>query len=93
MLALHPQRAAAKTPHEQTALDRQIAATDKLIDAEVYALYGLTAEEIAIVEGRAADPAAPAASGGTAASSAAAAHHHHVFLREDPAEYPVNPNP
>ena len=52
MLALHPKRAAAKTPYEQAALDRQIAATDKQIDAEVYALYGLTPEEIAIVEGR-----------------------------------------
>lgn len=50
MLSLHPQRAAAKTPHEQTALDRQISATDKQIDQEVYALYGLTAEEIALVE-------------------------------------------
>lgn len=50
MLSLHPQRAAAKTPHEQTALDRQIAATDAQIDREVYALYGLSAEEIQLVE-------------------------------------------
>ena len=50
MLALHPQRAAAKTPHEQTALDRQISATDTQIDREVYALYGLSAEEIQLVE-------------------------------------------
>lgn len=50
MLTLHPQRAAAKTPHEQTALDRQIAATDAQIDREVYALYGLSEEEIKLVE-------------------------------------------
>jgi hypothetical protein len=51
MLALHPQRAAARTPHEQSALDRQIAATDRQIDRLVYDLYGLTEEEIALVEG------------------------------------------
>ncbi len=37
-------------PHEQTALDRQISATDQQIDQEVYALYGLTPEGIALVE-------------------------------------------
>jgi hypothetical protein len=51
MLALHPQRASARTPHEQTALDRQIAATDRQIDRLVYELYGLTDEEVALVEG------------------------------------------
>jgi len=30
---------------------RQIAATDRQIDALVYELYGLTEEEIAVVEG------------------------------------------
>lgn len=50
MLKLHQDRAAAKTPHEQTALDRQITATDKQIDQEVYALYGLTPEEIDLIE-------------------------------------------
>ena len=34
------------------ALDRRIAATDRLIDRVVYRLYGLNEEEIAIVEGR-----------------------------------------
>ena len=38
-------------PHEQTALERKIEATDRQIDALVYELYGLTEEEIAIVEG------------------------------------------
>ncbi len=32
-------------------LDRQIAATDRQIDRLVYDLYGLTDEEIALVEG------------------------------------------
>lgn len=50
LLALHPQRAFAKTPHEQTVLDRQIAATDAQIDRMVYALYGLTDDEIKLVE-------------------------------------------
>ena len=41
----------AKTPHEQESLQRQVAATDKQIDALVYELYGLTEEEVRIVEG------------------------------------------
>jgi len=52
MLALHQQLAAAKIAHEQTALQRQVEATDRQIDALVYELYGLTEEEIKIVEGR-----------------------------------------
>ena len=50
MLALHQQLAAAKTPQDTTLLQRQITATDKQIDQLVYALYGLTDEEIALVE-------------------------------------------
>ena len=50
MLALHKQLAAAKTPHEQESLKRQIDATDRQIDKLVYELYGLTDEEIKIVE-------------------------------------------
>jgi len=42
----------ARTPHDKTLLQRQIEATDRQIDALVYELYDLTAEEIAIVEGR-----------------------------------------
>jgi len=41
----------AKTPHEQESLQRQIAATDKSIDALVYELYGLMEADIRIVEG------------------------------------------
>lgn len=51
MLALHQQLAAAKTPQDATLLQRQIAATDRQIDQLVYQLYGLTDEEIALVEG------------------------------------------
>jgi hypothetical protein len=51
MLSLHKQLAAAKTGHDKTAIQRQIDATDRQIDQLVYELYGLTDEEIAIVEG------------------------------------------
>ena len=40
-----------ESPHEQSALDRQISATDTQIDRLVYDLYGLTDEEIKLVEG------------------------------------------
>jgi hypothetical protein len=50
MLALHRQLAAAKTGHEKTAIGRQIEAIDGQIDRFVYELYGLTDEEIKIVE-------------------------------------------
>ena len=53
MLTLHQQQAVARTPQERTALERQIAATDAQIDRLVYDLYGLTEEEIKIVEGAA----------------------------------------
>jgi len=51
MLSLNKQLQEARTPHEQTALQCQIEATDGQIDALVYELYGLTEEEIRIVEG------------------------------------------
>lgn len=38
-------------PPGQSSLKRQIDATDSQIDALVYELYGLTEEEINIVEG------------------------------------------
>jgi len=50
MLILHQQLANAKTPTEKTLLQRQIDATDHQIDALVYELYGLTEEEIRVVE-------------------------------------------
>jgi hypothetical protein len=42
--------ASAKIPDEKTRIQRQIDATDKQIDKLVYDLYGLTEEEIKIVE-------------------------------------------
>jgi len=50
MLDLHKQLAAAKTPHEKDVIQRQIDATDRTIDNLVYDLYGLTDDEIKIVE-------------------------------------------
>jgi hypothetical protein len=50
MSTLPSEVGAAKTPAAQTALQRQIDATDRQIDELVYQLYGLTAEEIRIVE-------------------------------------------
>ena len=50
MLTLNQQLAGAKTPQDTTLLQRQIAATDHQIDQLVYQLYGLTDEEIALVE-------------------------------------------
>ncbi len=50
MLALHKQ--SPRTPQEKEMLQREIESTDRAIDAMVYQLYGLTEEEIKIVEGR-----------------------------------------
>ena len=52
MLDLHRKLAAEQVPHVKTVLQRQIEATDRQIDALVYELYGLTEEEIAVVEGQ-----------------------------------------
>lgn len=49
MLDLH--KRTPQTPFEQEQLAREIAATDAQIDRLVYELYGLTEEEIRIVEG------------------------------------------
>jgi hypothetical protein len=51
MLVLQRQVAEAAVPHLKTTLQRQIDATDREIDRLVYELYGLTEEEIGIVEG------------------------------------------
>ncbi|MCA9684393.1 MAG: hypothetical protein KC457_19510, partial [Myxococcales bacterium] len=50
LLALHGRHASASTPHERTALARQIAAADAQVDRHVYALYDLTKIEIDLVE-------------------------------------------
>ena len=50
MLALHERLAEAKIERERTVIGHQISATDRQIDNLVYELYGLTEEEIQIVE-------------------------------------------
>ena len=50
MLALQKQLQSARTGHSQTIIQRQIEATDRQIDQLVYELYGLTEEDIALVE-------------------------------------------
>jgi hypothetical protein len=49
MLDQH-KRQAARTPADREMYAGRIAATDKEINALVYELYGLTEEEIAVVE-------------------------------------------
>jgi hypothetical protein len=51
MLGMHKQLASAKGEAQRGAIQRQIEATDTEIDRLVYGLYGLSKEEIAIVEG------------------------------------------
>jgi hypothetical protein len=51
MLELVPKRRAENNPQVAAQLDAQIAATDRQIDRLVYDLYGLTEEEIKLVEG------------------------------------------
>jgi len=50
MLALHKNLAIAKVEGQKTIVQRQISHTDAEIDRLVYGLYGLTKDEIAIVE-------------------------------------------
>jgi hypothetical protein len=50
MLALRKQLADTRTSHEKMLLQRQIEATDKQIDRLVCELYGLTEDEIEILE-------------------------------------------
>ena len=50
MLDLHRQLSSAGPDHDKTLLARRIEATDRQIDRLVYELYGLTEEEIEIVE-------------------------------------------
>jgi hypothetical protein len=52
MLDLHTKLAEAKTPQAKRLFKQQITVTDRAIDALVYALYALTEDEIAMVEGR-----------------------------------------
>ena len=54
MLELHKRLHAPNSQTDRELYQRQIESSDAQIDALVYALYGLTAEGIAIVEERAA---------------------------------------
>jgi predicted nucleic acid-binding Zn-ribbon protein len=49
MLALHKQLAVVKNPNEKTHLARETEATDRQINQLVYELYGLTEDDIRIV--------------------------------------------
>jgi len=51
LLGLMPKLRAAMSDREKSALQNAVTATDQQIDALVYELYGLTPEEIALVEG------------------------------------------
>ena len=51
MLALHKSLASVQSPHEKERLEKQIKSTDGAIDKLVYELYGLSEEEVRIVEG------------------------------------------
>lgn len=51
MLAAHTQLASAKSDADKKTLQQRIAILDLQINAQVYALYGLSSEEIAVVEG------------------------------------------
>jgi hypothetical protein len=53
MLALTPKLRAATAESEKAVLQNAVAATDQQIDALVYELYGLTDDEIKLVEGNA----------------------------------------
>jgi hypothetical protein len=50
IMRLYGQLAAAESESEKAVIQRQIEATDTEIDRLVYGLYGLTSEEIAVVE-------------------------------------------
>jgi SAM-dependent methyltransferase len=50
MLELHKHLGHAKTDQERRLITQEIDSTDRQIDSLVYGLYGLTADEIAVVE-------------------------------------------
>ena len=52
MLALHKSLKSTHNPQEADRLAREVESVDKAIDGLVYELYGLSEEEIKIVEGK-----------------------------------------
>ena len=51
MLALRKNLKSAHNPQEADRLTREVESVDKSIDGLVYELYGLTEEEVKVVEG------------------------------------------
>jgi hypothetical protein len=51
MLALHKSLPSAQNPQEADRLSREVESTDRVIDALVYELYGLSEGEVKVVEG------------------------------------------
>ena len=49
---MHKSLASVKMPQEKESMQRQIQSTDGQIDKLVYDLYGLSEEEIVLVEGK-----------------------------------------
>jgi hypothetical protein len=56
MTSLLYARSKARTSHDRTSIDRRITATDREIDALVAKLYELSASDVALVEGKVAEP-------------------------------------
>jgi hypothetical protein len=52
MLELHKPSAVVRSPLDKERVAREIESTDRSIDRLVYELYGLSLEEIRIVEGK-----------------------------------------
>jgi hypothetical protein len=50
MLTLHKKLSAEQLPQRREQIQREIDATDRQIDSLVYQLYGLSEEEISLVE-------------------------------------------
>jgi type II restriction/modification system DNA methylase subunit YeeA len=50
MLELHKHLSQAKTDQEKRLITQEIESTDRQIDSLVYGLYGLTTDEITVVE-------------------------------------------
>ncbi|KKL52008.1 hypothetical protein LCGC14_2289780, partial [marine sediment metagenome] len=50
VLSLNERLTGAKTNHQKTVIQRQIETTDRQIDRLVYELYGLSDDEIRLVE-------------------------------------------
>jgi hypothetical protein len=49
-MKLHDRPAGARIERERTVMGHQVSATDRQIDRLVYELYGLTDEEVHVVE-------------------------------------------